>query len=124
MGGAVRGRGNVTAAAEFNVYADPEAAAIVFQRVPELTLLPWEVCLDNLVPFERWDLLTDAGPLGRKFVRPLTNRPGEVLRGRGPTVATDETCSDLPANTHVVTSVDMPRFLGTLERTFAQECGL
>lgn len=43
---------------------------------------------------------------------------------RGLTVATDETCSDLPANTHVVTSVDMPRFLGMLERTLAQECGL
>lgn len=39
MGGAVRGMGNVTAVAEFNVYADPEAAAVVFGRVPKLTLL-------------------------------------------------------------------------------------
>lgn len=83
MGGAVRGRGNVTATAEFNVYADPEAAAIVFQRVPELTLLPWEVCLENLVPFEHWDQLTDAGALGRRFVRPMTARLCNLLRRQG-----------------------------------------
>ncbi|MDR7573697.1 MAG: nucleoside hydrolase, partial [Armatimonadota bacterium] len=83
MGGAVRGTGNVTPVAEFNVYADPEAAAVVFERVPALTLLPWEICLDCLVAFDRWRALTEAGPLGRRFVRPMTAKLGEFLRGRG-----------------------------------------
>ncbi|MDR7520779.1 MAG: nucleoside hydrolase [Armatimonadota bacterium] len=83
MGGAVRGTGNVTPVAEFNVYADPEAAAVVFDRVPDLTLLPWEICLDCLVTFDRWRQLTESGPLGRTFVWPMTVKLAEFLRRRG-----------------------------------------
>ncbi|HVH32140.1 MAG TPA: nucleoside hydrolase [bacterium] len=74
MGGAVHGRGNVTPVAEFNIFADPEAAAIVFERTPELTLVPWETVLATPVPWEQWESVTSAGPLGQKFVRPMTAR--------------------------------------------------
>ncbi|MDR7468501.1 MAG: nucleoside hydrolase [Armatimonadota bacterium] len=80
MGGAVHGRGNVTPAAEFNIYADPEAAVVVFDRVPELTLVPWETVLDHRVPWDRWDRLTNAGPLGQHFVRPMTSRLVDWIR--------------------------------------------
>ena len=42
MGGAVRATGNSSAVAEFNVHADPEAAAIVLSAWPDVTLVSWE----------------------------------------------------------------------------------
>jgi inosine-uridine nucleoside N-ribohydrolase len=42
MGGAI-GLGNITPAAEFNIWADPEAASIVFQCGRPVTMVPLEV---------------------------------------------------------------------------------
>jgi purine nucleosidase len=47
MGGTVYGRGNTTPAAEFNIYADPEAAAVVFAADIEIVVVPWEPCMSH-----------------------------------------------------------------------------
>ncbi len=59
MGGAI-GLGNVTPAAEFNIWADPEAAAIVFGCGRPITMIPLEVTHQALATDEVLARLRDA----------------------------------------------------------------
>ena len=52
MGGAIRREGNVTPAAEFNFFADPEAAAIVLRSGVPITLVPLDATMRAIFPGE------------------------------------------------------------------------
>ena len=57
MGGAVSAHGNITAAAEFNVAFDPEAAHVVLSGFPRVELADWEAVLAHGIlhaDAERW----------------------------------------------------------------------
>ncbi|MGH8084344.1 MAG: nucleoside hydrolase [Lysobacter sp.] len=57
MGGAVTGRGNTSAVAEFNIGFDPEAAHIVFDAFARVELVDWEAVMEHgfrHVDVERW----------------------------------------------------------------------
>ena len=61
MGGAYFEVGNITPAAEFNIFVDPEAAKIVFASGVPLTVLPLDVTHKVLTTRERIDRLRALG---------------------------------------------------------------
>ena len=60
MGGAYFEVGNITPAAEFNIYVDPEAADIVFKSGVKITVMPLDVTHKVLVTPERIQALRDV----------------------------------------------------------------
>ncbi len=66
MGGAYFEVGNITPAAEFNIYVDPEAADIVFKSGVPLTVMPLDVTHKALTTQARVDAFEALGtPVGK-----------------------------------------------------------
>jgi purine nucleosidase len=77
MGAAETGNGNTNKTAEFNIFWDPEAAAIVFDRFSALEIVSWECTIDpkNEFPGERLkQYLTGDTKVG-KFIKDITQLP-------------------------------------------------
>ena len=71
MGGAI-GLGNVTPAAEFNIYVDPHAAEVVFEAGVPLVMLGLDVTHQALLTPDRLQTIRDIGtPLSRTVVELL-----------------------------------------------------
>jgi purine nucleosidase len=69
MGGSVSAGGNVTAAAEFNIYCDPQAAAAVFDSKLTMTVVPLDVTNQLTLTYDALNQLPD-----------LTTKAGRLLR--------------------------------------------
>lgn len=64
MGGAYFEVGNITPAAEFNIYVDPEAADIVFKSGVKITVMPLDVTHKALVTQARLEPFKSMGHVG------------------------------------------------------------
>ena len=73
MGGAYFEVGNITPAAEFNIYVDPEAAKIVFGAGVPLTVMPLDVTHKALTTQARVDAFRDVGTKPCTMVAEWTN---------------------------------------------------
>jgi len=149
MGGNVYGRGNTTPAAEFNIYADPEAAHVVLTAGIETVVIPWEPCTTHYMEGARVDALFDTiapSPL-RDFSHALAShaRQNGIRRGNpdrflyvdplaaavvlDPTAVTKSVFASssvalAPGLTRGMTLVDPSGRLGTPKITFVEEVDL
>lgn len=73
MGGAYFEVGNITPAAEFNIYVDPEAADIVFQSGIAITVMPLDVTHKALVTSQRNDTFRNLGNEAGRIVAEWTD---------------------------------------------------
>ncbi len=70
MGGSYS-RGNATPAAEFNIYADPDAAAEVFAAGWQVTMVGLDLTLQAIVDEGIVDRMHELGRLGVELIAPL-----------------------------------------------------
>ena len=85
MGGSAS-RGNVTPAAEYNIWADPEAAAAVFRAGWTVTMLGLDVTLRTGATAAVLQRMGELGPLGTELLRPALEQYRSVSEPGGPPV--------------------------------------
>jgi purine nucleosidase len=85
MGGSAS-RGNVTPAAEFNIWADPEAAAVVFRAGWSVVMLGLDVTLRTGASAAVLERMRGLGPLGSELLLPALEQYRSVREPSGPPV--------------------------------------
>lgn len=81
MGGAVEARGNASQVSEFNIYTDPEAAAIVFDAgFEELWMVSWEATLNHPLPWSEYHGIVNHDNNRANFFKQISARTAGLLK--------------------------------------------
>ena len=83
MGGSAFGSGNVTASAEFNIFADPEAADIVFKSTVPLEMVGLNLTHQVLMGEQHGALLDKTNPIGSAAITLLKSYQHLIASGSG-----------------------------------------
>lgn len=108
MGGAVYAQGNSwERTSEFNFYCDPEAAAIVFSRWPQLTLIPWETALRHALTADQVEaLLQIPSPRAEFFRQTIRNRMARNPSGQKTLTEPDPLAMAVALDPQIVTRAE------------------
>jgi inosine-uridine nucleoside N-ribohydrolase len=71
LGGSIDAGGDITAAAEMNIYLNPEAARMVLASPEAKTLVPLDVTNRVVMTYEQFQRISDAGIPAAAFLRKL-----------------------------------------------------
>jgi pyrimidine-specific ribonucleoside hydrolase len=116
MGGSAARGGNVTAAAEFNVWADPEAAAVVFRAGLPTVMVGLDVTLPTVLTEAGIARFAAAGPVGAQAAAILQQY---LEHARGSYGTDGVVVHDALA----VTEAIVPGVLGTVRRDVVVDTG-
>jgi len=82
MGGTVTGPGNITPAAEFNFYCDPQSARTVFRSPSTKTLIPLDVTNQVVLTYDLFNQLPDETTKVGRFLRKILHPAFRAYRQR------------------------------------------
>jgi pyrimidine-specific ribonucleoside hydrolase len=116
MGGSATRGGNVTAAAEFNVWADPEAAQAVLGSPLPTVLVGLDVTLATVLDEAGVARFAAAGPIGARAAAILQQYLDHARSAYG-------TAGVVVHDALAVTEAIRPGFLGTVRRNVVVDTG-
>ena len=81
MGGTIAAQGNTPiVTAEYNIWTDPEAAAITLAAFADATMLSWETTLRHGFPWEQFNALCAIDTVKGRFFRAISQATAERLQ--------------------------------------------